>query len=404
MGPEYDVVVIGAGVGGLACALACARRHLRVCLLEKDPTRQFRRQGFNLWLPQEVLQTLQSSCDIAAGGLDCENVCDLDLQCTMPLMMHRSHPGFPAQIKKVGAVRRGELRNKMLDAAVERGIAVRFGAEVTGVEEDQEFAHVVLKSGETLAGRVVLGSDGIHSVVRQQLLPEVSLEPCGSLCLRGAADDTGELRELAGLKPDSTEAALCWVSAPPGVGLNMTAFGGVVTWVFEFVHDTPIQLTTAQAHQVMSDTTQTWAPLLRKLLLEQTPVSSLHLEALQDLGSHDTSSRIRNSRVALLGDAAHPLVWTGGAGNAIRDAVSFADGLGDVKNNLRCLQSVSRVLKTCAESINQRVPPELALQVREQLPSCVGGGREDKHRKHEESRKFKWELQNQSNQIITSKL
>jgi len=42
----------------------------------------------------------------------------------------------------------------------------------------------------------------------------------------------------------------------------MTLFGGVLTWVFEFVHETPLELTPLQARQVMASATSELAPAI----------------------------------------------------------------------------------------------------------------------------------------------
>ena len=110
--PIHDVVLVGAGLGGLSCALACARRGLQVCVLEKDPTRWFRRQGFNLWVPQRAIEMIQEHCGVTARTVPCDYTCDLDTQCAMPILTSNN-----PQFSQVAAVRRGELRNAMLDAA-----------------------------------------------------------------------------------------------------------------------------------------------------------------------------------------------------------------------------------------------------------------------------------------------
>src|SRR5439155_12427086 len=47
---------------------------------------------------------------------------------------------------------------------------LRLGATVTGVDQDQHSATVVLATGERIAGDAVIGADGIHSRVREWML------------------------------------------------------------------------------------------------------------------------------------------------------------------------------------------------------------------------------------------
>jgi 2-polyprenyl-6-methoxyphenol hydroxylase-like FAD-dependent oxidoreductase len=304
----------------------------------------------------------------------------------------------------MGVVQRGELRNKMLDELNRRGVEVKFGAEVVSVEDGVDMAQVSLNDGTSISGRAVAGCDGINSRTRVAAAPGApALTQCGSLCLRGVAQDSGELRVLAGLERTSTEAVLMWVSIAPGLGLNMTLFQGVVTWVFEFVHDAPLQLTAEQARQIIDAHTKDWAPVLRRLLLDSTAASALHLEPLQDLGGWGVA--MAQDRVTLLGDAAHPLVWTGGAGSAIRDAVGLADVLAVVKeqNALQSRAAVSGALRRHESAMALRVPTKMVLEVRERLPTCIGGGREAKHQRQEEKRPMRWERQQKQKQGSSAK-
>ena len=63
------------------------------------------------------------------------------------------------------------------DIAVESGVEITYGAEVTDVDIPQRI--VSLKSGERLKADVIIGADGVNSIVRRKLVGELEEEPIG---------------------------------------------------------------------------------------------------------------------------------------------------------------------------------------------------------------------------------
>jgi salicylate hydroxylase len=69
---------------------------------------------------------------------------------------------------------RADYQRVLVQAAVDAGTTVRFGARVTSVAEDG--SSVTLENGETLAGDLIIGCDGIKSAVRRAFIPERELQ------------------------------------------------------------------------------------------------------------------------------------------------------------------------------------------------------------------------------------
>lgn len=77
--------------------------------------------------------------------------------------------GFPWWV-----VRRDHLHSGLAEGARRHGVKIEVGARVEGIEyEDQERVRVRTKKGERYEFDLVIGSDGVKSVVRKTLFPDV---------------------------------------------------------------------------------------------------------------------------------------------------------------------------------------------------------------------------------------
>ncbi|MFE7845635.1 FAD-dependent monooxygenase [Microbacterium sp. NPDC057407] len=70
--------------------------------------------------------------------------------------------------------RRPDLAAALGAEAQRRGIQVRYGARVAYVHDDGDRARVTLRDGTRLEGDLVIGADGIHSVVRTAIDPDAA--------------------------------------------------------------------------------------------------------------------------------------------------------------------------------------------------------------------------------------
>lgn len=163
--------VIGAGLAGLACALAAASRGLQVQLFDDAP------QARNLPAHIEVVPNMLR--DLVAFGVADEcvragfpyrgiDVIDRQGRHLHVLPTERlAGPRFPAAL----GIRHADLHQVLERAAVARGVALRRGVRVLAVQADGAPARVVLAGGETVESDLVVLAAGAASELRTALFP-----------------------------------------------------------------------------------------------------------------------------------------------------------------------------------------------------------------------------------------
>jgi 6-hydroxynicotinate 3-monooxygenase len=159
------IVIVGAGPAGLAAALAGIRSGLSVTVLERFPQVKPAGNILNLWPPpQKVLDLIGVDIhDLGAPNQSEFRRADGRVRAKVRLpqdVMDAFGGGF------IGLLRPG-LYHRMLGALPE-GV-VRYEHVVTGFTDTPEGVLVHLESRPDLEAAVLVGCDGINSIVRRQL-------------------------------------------------------------------------------------------------------------------------------------------------------------------------------------------------------------------------------------------
>ena len=328
MGVGVRVVIVGAGIGGLATALELHRVGIPATLLEQGDAHGETGVGFNL-LPHCVRVLARLGL---LDGLDA-----LSVRTTSLTYAHRL--GMPIVQRPCGlaagfdlpqfSAHRGRFQRLLLDAVRERlgTDAVRTGAQVTAVDPA---GAVTLASGEVVHGDVVVGADGIHSVVRAALAPGEGPPRWNGVSMwRGAVDwpvfDGGAAMVIAG----GTAAKLVVYPIAPGTRPGTMLTNWAICIATGRDGDPPPHrqdwsrpgdpaVVVEHARRFRLDAVDHHA------LVAATPTSYEF-----PMCDRDPLQRWTHGRVTLLGDAAHPMYPMGsnGAGQAILDAESLAQHL-----------------------------------------------------------------------------
>ncbi|KAL2404607.1 FAD-dependent monooxygenase roqM [Exophiala dermatitidis] len=159
------VIIVGAGLGGCATALAMHSAGFEVVMFEK--VREFLRLGDSLGLGENALKLLDRwSPSLRPRLVEIGNKSEL-------MQIRRWHDGkILAQqplMDMAGFIgHRGDYHKGFLDAVAEKGIPLHMGSEV--VEYDDTVPSVTLKNGERHSADVIIAVDGIKSRARELVL------------------------------------------------------------------------------------------------------------------------------------------------------------------------------------------------------------------------------------------
>jgi salicylate hydroxylase len=320
-----SIAVAGAGIGGLTAALALARQGHAVTLVE-------RRTGFS-----EVGAGLQLSPNASRILIGLGLGAALRRVVTEPerVVVRRIGSGRPVGAVALGpfarqryeapywVAHRADLQTILLDAVrSQSSIRLVMGRTVEEVRSGPDHASLAWVSAggarESLAVDAVVGADGIWSKVRRALGDEALPAFHGSVAWRATLDRSAAPAELAG-----NETGL-WLGSRGHVVHYPIAGGRLINVVAIDTDAEPVEGWAApgKAEDLLARYASA-APMLRQLL-------SLPPEWLRWSLFRHPIRRLAAGRIALLGDAAHPVLpfLAQGAALAIEDAATLASLLG----------------------------------------------------------------------------
>jgi salicylate hydroxylase len=167
-------LVVGAGIGGLAAALALARRGFGVDVFERAPALQEFGAGLQL-TPNATralarLGALAAAREVATAPSAVRVLRGADGAELARLPVERAEGRWGAPYL---AIHRVDLHRVLAEAAAATGqVALNFGAEVAGVASQAEAASIDGKRGAVSlseTGETIVGADGLRSLVRARL-------------------------------------------------------------------------------------------------------------------------------------------------------------------------------------------------------------------------------------------
>lgn len=343
------VRVAGAGIGGLAAALALARHGWAVSILEQRTALAEAGAGIQIG-PNGVrlLEELGIAASLAPAVAEPTAIVVRDGATARPIVelplgawISRRH-GAPYWTTHRQDLHRALLTRAM---AVPR-ITITSGFEVCDVTTLASHATAIAADGRTLSGAAVVAADGLWSAVRRHVAPLSGLRPIGKAAVRTVIPTASLPAGLA------DEATGLWLA--PGAHLvHYPIRRGAETAIILVLDDATSATGTdgALRREWQREVPEGWIEAHTRSL---SPLARAVLAAGRDWrrwSLHATGAlpEWARGRIALLGDAAHPVLpfLAQGAVLALEDAVVLAHCLGppggDVARGLKSYEHKRRL-------------------------------------------------------------
>ncbi|MER7987854.1 NAD(P)/FAD-dependent oxidoreductase [Streptomyces noursei] len=317
------ILVIGGGIAGTATALALHKAGFDVTVHEAHHDTA---EDIGAFL------TLASNGMRALAQLDASHVVTA-LGFPLPAMRVLDASGAELARVPLGeaddavlryrCLRRGEVNAALQAEAVRRGIGFAHGARLVAVEDGPDRVTARFADGSVATGDLLIGADGLNSLVRRTIAPDVAPVYAGQAVYYGytrrtpVTEDTGHITMVRG-----TAAAFGSAVSPDGETYWFARVAGPAVPAEELAHPAPGR----------------WRERLVASLRADTSPAADIVAASTDgiLATNATEipagTPWRSGRTLIIGDAAHAASpATGqGASMALEDAVVLAKALRDL--------------------------------------------------------------------------
>ena len=328
-----EVVVAGGGIGGLAAALAASRAGCNVRLLERAAASS--EVGAGIQLGPNVTRVLQAWGLHDALKLIAAFPARLQVRSAQGGELLGELPLGQAIATRYGApyatVHRADLHALLLEALQQNGdIKMHAGRALQSFSQSAGAVRLHTATGPDIECDALIGADGLWSTVRQQMLGDGLPQRTGHLAYRALVP------QATLPSPLRSNDVTVWL----GRRLHVVQYpvrSGEQLNVVVFVHgDVPDDAGSRIAWDHSANRPDLFAALdescagLRSLI---EAIPAWRLWVMYDRPPMHGAHQHALGRVALLGDAAHPMrpYLAQGAGMAIEDAAELGNALSQAK-------------------------------------------------------------------------
>lgn len=318
------VLIIGAGIGGSATALALHKAGFDVAVHEAHPETG---EDIGAFLTlasngMRALGQLDAAAAVAEVGFGLRTIKVISEEGAVltkaPLGAHED------PLTRFRCLRRARLGAALREEVEKRGIPIAHGAKLADATEDADGVTAAFTDGSTARGDLLIGADGLNSRLRTVIAPEAAgPRYAGQRVFYGYTSD---------IKPQCEPEEITMITGSTAAFGFAVSPDGETYWFARVPDEKPLRPT-----EIAATTSAQWRDLLVRLLSkDQTPAADivgktkheLLVTNARDLPGLDVW---RTDRMIVIGDAAHAASpATGqGASMAIEDAVVLAKALRD---------------------------------------------------------------------------
>jgi len=306
-------VIVGGGIGGLTTAIALQQRGVEAHVYESAP--EIHAVGAGIWVAPNALtvfQRLGFIDKVLAGGFSVKSSCIAD---TTGRVIQRFSPAeMGASGLPLVPIHRAVLQEILISQLAPN--TLHLGKRCVGIDQGENGVKVSFEDSTTAMGDILIGADGIRSMVRTALFGDANYRYSGQTCWRGIVNysmpDVNAATEMWSIKPgvrlgyshvNARQVYFYATACAPHGGKD--ALGMVKSHLAEIYSDFPLYL-----REMLSAAEE--SKIIRNDIWDFAPIPSWH-----------------EGRVVLVGDAAHATTPNMGQGGcqAVEDGFALAEAL-----------------------------------------------------------------------------
>ena len=327
MEKSLDVSIVGAGIGGLTAALTLKKSGHNPTIYEKSELLSELGAGVQLSPnANRVLKYLGIMEDLKKEIFEPEAFQFLNYRTGRVLAEHSLKElstktyGFPNY-----DIHRADLQKVLLSAIEKAEIKLVKGFEITDVGKEKEKPYIKANEKKIISD-VVIGADGIHSVIRKKLWGKDQARYTKNVAWRMLVP----IEKISSnfLKPNTT----VWLGPKKHFVQYFVKGGSYLNCVCLVEQDDWMSEGWSEKGDIfeLKDLFSGWHPEIQEII-ESTEPDSLFKWGLHD---RPPMKKWRRGKFSLLGDAAHPMLpfVAQGAAMAIEDGAVLASSLSSFDN------------------------------------------------------------------------
>jgi len=352
-----SVAIVGAGLGGLTCAIALRKQGIGVDVYEAANRIEETGAGLTLGLgAQHVFRALGVQSKVAANACPAGN---------LPFLHYRSGDillgahdtgdgkGDDGTANLIRHIYRADLQKVLLAELEALGGRTHTGCRLTGFEETSGQVIAQFENGQSAIAPALIGADGVRSVVRQRLIPDDAPRFTGHVAYRFLVP-----MERAAPFMDLGRSAI-FIGPKRTFNRYTMAQGTIVNGaaLVETGEEVPEGWSTSAPVEELDQAFAGWHPDVMGLISEAGSIIKWGLYDRAPLSSWS------QGRVTMLGDAAHAMLpFLGmGAAMAVEDGYVLAQLLasGDSVESALARYEAMRISRTAEVHHASKVQGEI---------------------------------------------